>query len=340
MKKELYSRRSFLQKSALSSGMVAFGSTGILNHADAPPKLPREVWIAALSQMDLRTDSPEAMLDEMLNITLLSLAFQPDIICLPETFAFVNTSAILNMKQKLEYSDKALAAFSSVAAKNECYVICPVFTSDANKVFNAAVVFDRKGNKTGEYRKMHLTVDEIESGLTPGPLDAPVFEADFGKFGIQICYDIYYNDGWQKLADKGAEIVFWPSAFAAGSRVKMKALENQYAVVSSTRKNTSMICDIRGEVIETTGLWEKNLCCAALNLEKVLIDSWPHVEHFHEIMEKYGRKIRISTLHEEQFTVIESLDPDIRVKDILKEFGIRSYREQVKEAEIAQIKAR
>jgi predicted amidohydrolase len=319
--------------------MMAFAANGIYNHSTAQ-KLPREVWIASISQMDLRTENPETMLDEMLNITRLSLAIQPDIICLPETFAFVNTSATMDMNQKRKYSDKALAAFSSLAAENGCYLICPVFTSEGNKVYNSAVVFDRKGNKTGEYRKMHLTVEEIESGLTPGPLDPPVFEADFGKFGIQICYDIYYNDGWQKLAEKGAEIVFWPSAFAAGSRVSMKALENLYAVVSSTRKNTSMICDIRGEVIETSGFWEKNLCCAAVNLEKVLIDTWPHVEHFHEIMKKYGRKVRISTLHEEQFTVIESLDPDIRVKDILNEFGIRSYREEVKEAEIAQIKAR
>src|SRR5512147_1228846 len=150
MKKEFYSRRSFLRKSALSSGMVAFGSSGIYANPDSPSKLPREVWIASLSQMDIWTDIPEAMLDEMLNIARISLSFQPDIICLPETFAFVNTSATLNMSQKLDYSNKALAAFSRLAAESECYVICPVFTTEGTKTYNSAVVFDRKGKKTGE----------------------------------------------------------------------------------------------------------------------------------------------------------------------------------------------
>jgi predicted amidohydrolase len=192
----------------------------------------------------------------------------------------------------------------------------------------------------GEYRKMHLTVDEIGSGLTPGPLDVPVFETDFGRIGAQICYDMYWDDGWRTLAEKGAEIVFWPSAFAGGSRVNMKALEHQYVVVSSTRKNTSKICDIRGEQVNATGFWDRNFFCGKVNLEKVLIDTWPHVYHFSDIRKKYGRKVLISTLHEEQFSIIESLSPEILVVDILIEFGIRSYKEEVKEAEEAQIKAR
>ena len=202
------------------------------------------------------------------------------------------------------------------------------------------MVFDRAGSGLGEYRKIHLTIDEIESGLTPGPLQPPVFQADFGKFGIQICYDIYWNDGWEKLRDQGAEIVFWPSAFAAGQRVNTKAWENRYIVVSSTRKNTSKICDLRGEVIAQTGIWERNFFCGSVNLEKVLVDTWPHVRHFNEIRRKYGRKVRLTTLHEEQWTVIESLSPDVFAADILKEFGIKTLTQDCQEAEIAQIKAR
>ena len=48
-------------------------------------------------------------------------------------------------------------------------MICPVHTFDDNKAFNAAVIFDRVGEKLGEYRKIHLTEDEINAGLSPGP---------------------------------------------------------------------------------------------------------------------------------------------------------------------------
>jgi hypothetical protein len=77
-----------------------------------------------------------------------------------------------------------------------------------------------------------------------------------------------------------------------------------------------------------------------VNLEKAFIDTWPHVKRFDEIRAKYRRKINLTTYGEEQWTVIESLSPDVFVADILKEFGIKTYRQDVQEAEAIQIKAR
>jgi predicted amidohydrolase len=345
MLKSYFSRRNFLRQSALATGFVSLGTYGYAN-SQLPEektkvnKLPREVWIAGISQMDLHTQNSQQMIDEMIRSIGNVVPYQPDIICLPETFPISNINKQLKLSEQIEVSEKALKQFSEVAKQYNCYIICPVITSEAGKAYNAGVVFDRSGNRMGEYRKTHLTIGEIESGLTPGPLQPPVFKADFGKFGIQICYDIYWNDGWEKLRDEGAEIVFWPSAFAAGQRVNTKAWENRYVVVSSTRKNTSKICDLRGEVIAQTGIWNENFFCGSVNLEKVLIDTWPHVLHFNEIRKKFGRKVRLTSYHEEQWTVIESLSPEVFVKDILKEFGLKTITQDCEEAELAQIKAR
>jgi len=344
MRKNDSSRRNFLKQSALVTGAAALGSYGFTNNSllqkTLIKKLPREVWIAGISQMDMQTQTPQMMVDEIIRILDNAVVYQPDIICLPETFPVVNINQNPNLSEQLEISEKALQQFSGFAKQNNCYIICPVVTSSGGKAYNAAVVLDRTGSRLGEYRKIHLTIGEIEFGLTPGPLDPPVFQADFGKFGIQICYDIYWNDGWEKLSEKGAEIVFWPSAFAAGQRVNTKASENHYIVVSSTRKNTSKICDLRGEIIVQTGIWDRNFFCGSVNLEKVLVDAWPHIKHFNEIRKKYGRRVRLTTFHEEQWTVIESLSPDVFVADILKEFGIKTFVQDVREAEKAQIKAR
>jgi beta-ureidopropionase len=339
------SRRHFIRQATLATGVAAISGRELINSGslqikDRINKLAREVWIASISQMDLQTPNAQLMCDELIRISKNVFVYHPDIVCLPETFPISNINQNLNLNEKLAVSDKALNQFSILAKQNTCYIICPVITSEGGKAFNAAVVFDRTGSKIGEYRKTHLTIGEIESGLTPGPLNPPVFQADFGKFGIQICYDIYWNDGWQKLRDLGAEIVFWPSAFGAGRRINTKASEYQYIVVSSTRKNTSKICDLRGEVVTQTGIWDRNFICGSVNLEKVLVDAWPHVRHFNEIRKKYGRNVRITTFDEEQWTVIESLSSDIFVADILKEFGIKTFIQDVQEAESAQIKAR
>jgi len=63
----------------------------------------------------------------------------------------------------------------------------------------------------------------MNNGVTPGALKPPVFRTDFGVVGAQICFDMEWHDGWQNLRKGGAEIVFWPSAFAGGTAVNAKA---------------------------------------------------------------------------------------------------------------------
>ena len=344
MKTNLESRRSFIGKTAATTGLTAFGISGISSEAQAQfyvsGKLPREVWIATVSQNGLSADNPAQMTDKILAILKKSLIYQPDIVCLPEVFATSNIKPIKTLSEKVDSSAIALKRFSAFANENKCYVICPVYTSQNGKIFNSAVLFDRKGEKIGEYHKIHLTEDEIEDGMTPGSLEPPVFKTDFGIIGIQICFDLLWDDGWKSLKQKGAEIVFWPSAYAGGEVVNGKAWINKYIVVSSTRKNTAKICEFTGEVVAQTGIWDPNLICAPVNLEKAFLHTWPFCQRFEEIRAKYGRKIRITNHHEEEWSVIESLSPDVLIKDILREYNLKTFEQHVHDSELAQKKAR
>jgi hypothetical protein len=152
----------------------------------------------------------------------------------------------------------------------------------------------------------------------------------------QICYDIEWPDGWEGLRKKGAQIVFWPSAFAAGKKINTKAWRNQYCVVSSTRKDTTKICDITGEEVAASGHWKRWGVCAPVNLEKAFLHSWPYAHSFPDIVKRYGRKVGCYSLHEEEFSIIESLSPELKVADILREFNLKSYREHLKMAEDEQ----
>ncbi len=344
MKNINFSRRNFIKKSAITTGMAAIashGSYGISSETEErKEKLPREVWIAGISQMDLITNTPRLMVEEVTRIINDVVVYQPDFICLPEVFPTSNVDQILSLSEKLKVSEEVSKQFSILAKQNSCYIICPVFTSENGKVYNSAIIFDRKGIRLGEYRKIHLTEGEIENGLTPGPLDPPVFQTDFGKIGIQICFDMLWDDGWTKLKEKGAEIVFWPSAYAGGKMVNTKARQHKYIVVSSTRKNTAKICDLSGEEITKTGIWDKNYFCAPVNLEKAFLHTWPFVSRFDEIRKKYGRKVRITTFHEEEWSIIESLSPDVLVSDILIEFDLKTFEQLKNSSETAQVKAR
>jgi len=327
------SRRHFIEKAAVTAGLTALGTNTVMAKPHpAQKRLPREVWIATISQSGLRADSPENMVKTILSILNKNIIYRPDIICLPEIFMFRSIGQNPSMEERVKKSAELVKEFMNFARTNRCYIICPIITSENGKFYNAAAVIDRQGNRMGEYRKARLPLDELQDGLTPGPVQAPVFKTDFGTIGIQICYDLNWNEGCQSLRQQGAEIIFWPSAYPGGRLVNSRAFDNRSVVVTSTWEK-SKICDITGDVVAQTGDWDRNIICASVNLEKAFLCVWPYVRHFDDIRAKYGRKIKLTNYHEENCTIIESLSPDIRVADILKEYDILTFEQQADKAE-------
>ncbi|MGD1893312.1 MAG: carbon-nitrogen hydrolase family protein [Cyclobacteriaceae bacterium] len=327
-------RRNFLKKSAIGLGAVGAlpvtGTSAAPSNSSLSDRLPREVWIATLTQDGIEGNSLQEIIDRAIAKMEFVLPQQPDIICLPETFQTAKYRGKLSVTEVARQWEGPLTeAMSNFAKQHSCHLIAPIHTLDNGKVYNAAVVFDREGKRIGEYRKVRTTEDEMGQGVSPGTPDPPVFKTDFGTIGIQICFDVEWMEGWRQLRQKGAEIVFWPSAFGGGKKINTMAWLNKYCVVSSTWKGTTKICDITGEEVAGSGSYNRWGVCAPVNLEKAFLHSWPYSRQFPAIQAKYGRKVRIYTLHEEEFSIIESCSPDIKVADILQEFNLKTYEEHI-----------
>ena len=343
MKTNDISRRSFIRNAAITTGMAAIPSLGIsgqLTNNEAYESSIREVWIAGVSQMWIKAETAESMTAIVMEKLKEVIAFHPDFVCLPELFPFQNIQKNYSLKEMLEYSAKVLEQFSSFAKTNQCYTICPVYTSADGKIYNSSVFLDRQGKRIGVYNKIHPTEGEIEQGVACGALFQPVVNTEFGPVGSQICFDINWNDGWTMLQKQNPKIVFWPSAYDGGKMINAKAWTHQYIIATATNQNNSKLCDITGETIAQTGIWNKYIFCAPVNLEKAFIHLWPYVQRFPEIEKKYGRKVKLNIYHEEQWAIIESLSPEIFVKDILKEFEIKTLVDHIHSGEIAQNMAR
>ncbi len=336
-----HSRRFFIQTAVAGIGAAAVTPINAAELKDSP-RFPREVWIASFCQNGMAPCTPDEMiertLDEMENIAF----YKPDIFCLPEVFPYgVMQGPRPPLADCAEVPPGPITRkFAAFAKKHGCYVIVPIYTKSNGRFYNSAVVIDRGGKILGEYHKIHTTEDEIERGIMPGELDPPVFKTDFGTIGIQICFDINWSDGWRALRKKGADIIFWPSAFGGGQQINTLAWQNKCCVVSSTRKGTTKICDVDGREVVVTGHWSEQWAIGCLNLEKVFLHTWPYVRKFSDIQKKYGRRIRITNYHEEEWTILESLSPDVRIADILTEFDIKTHEEHIASGERAQVKNR
>ncbi len=85
-----------------------------------------------------------------------------------------------------------------------------IFEKHAGKVFNTATVINPEGEIVTRYRKM-FPFYPYEVGVTPGS-DFCVFDVPgVAKFGLSICYDMWFPETIRTLAVMGAEVILHPT---------------------------------------------------------------------------------------------------------------------------------
>ena len=242
-------------------------------------------------------------------------AIKPDIVCLPEVWSAMEHE---------EVPGPTTQAVSAWAKKNDANVICPLLTWEDGVEYNSAVVINRRGEIVGIYHKAHLTEGGLETGRRPGPLDAPVFELDGVKVGIQICFDVNWRQTWRHLKDKGAQVIFFAAAFPAARRVAALAWMLEVPIVSSMLDRSSRIYDITGDVVAETGLFQQ-WTWADINLGKRLFEIDFHLRKARQIRAKYGDKVEIKWFHDEDWWTLASWSKGVSVAQLIKDYGLLPF---------------
>lgn len=165
-------------------------------------------------------------------------ADEQDMILLPE---FWPGASVI---QRIE--DEIITEISKLAKKYHSYIICPISRKDNHfQKLNSAVLIDRNGQVIGVYDKNYPFWSEYDVSPAPMPgCSVPVFDTDFGRIGITICFDANFPSLWEELGKAGAEVVFWPSAYSAGSQLAAHALNHHYYIVTATTAGDSLVYDI------------------------------------------------------------------------------------------------
>jgi beta-ureidopropionase len=331
------SRRNFLKQSSVGLGAGLFTATNpfitpLSASTDQSKKIPGEICIATIDLAGLRDSTTrEARVNGILERMNQLAGMKPDVICLPELFdtMWVQEEKTLGeVAESEKVPGPVTARIAAFAKKNNCYVVCPLFTKKNDHFFNSGLLIDRKGNIAGAYHKTHPVKSEIfpdkaykGGGVTPGAINQPVIQTDFGKVGIQICYDAYWSDGWDNLRDKGANVVFFPSAMSAGRILNHYAIKNNYYIVSSTGDDARII-DISGSNIDCSSDFVP-FAWATVNLNKVNVDVWPANHKIAGLYKKYGDRIGVKVWNETDIITIERRDPNLNLLAALKEFDIQ-----------------
>jgi len=124
------------------------------------------------------------------------------------------------------------------AKKYRMVMILPLYEKVQEGVFyNTAAVLDADGSYLGKFQKIHIP--HTYPGFwekfyfKPGNLGFPVFDTEYAKIGIYICYDRHFPECARILALNGAEILFNPSTTTSGKSQYLWELEQPAQAVAN-----------------------------------------------------------------------------------------------------------
>lgn len=199
----------------------------------------------------LPTDAPiikqrDAIFERVGKLIHAAYVCKCNIVCLQEAwtmpFAFCT-------REKLPWTEFAESAYEGPStqflkelAKRYNMVIVSSILERENEdhgetLWNTSVVISNSGSVIGISRKNHIprVGDFNESTYyMESTLGHPVFETQFGKIGINICYGRHHPQNWMMYGLNGAEIVFNPSATVGALSEPLWSVEARNAAIANS----------------------------------------------------------------------------------------------------------
>lgn len=241
-----------------------------------------------------------------------------DIIVLPETWRGQN--------QPERLDGETITALSKLARKHNIYILSPIDRTDGKARYNTAVLIDRKGKVVFMYDKVYPYWSEFDlkaGPVNPGSNGEMVYDTDFGRIGVGICFDSNFPEVWQALRDKGAEMVLWPSAYSAGTQLQAYALMHHYYIVTSTYTKDCQVYDITGERILDEKSDNITVARITLDLDRAIYHENFNLSKRDKLLKAHGDKVEQEVfLDREQWFVLRAKAPGISARSLAKEFGL------------------
>ena len=344
-------RRTFL---ASMSGLAALNaaparaaeSDGESRTKSTSDRPPRKVIVGTAMQsfwgqypgLQNRLEQLTGMVDQMAAQAAKKFGRGLDLAILPET-AITGELGADALAHSVAFEGQVRDVFAQKALEHSCYIVAPTYLLELpgkKSLSNAGVLVGRKGEVMGIYRKKHLVVslehETMEAGATPGEA-LPVFDCDFGKVGIQICYDMDFDDGWAELARCGAELIAWPTQSPQTSQPAFRARQHRCYIVSSTWRHNASIFEPTGKIAAQITP-PQSILVEELDLSYAILPWSSKLRNGEALKKLYGDKVGFHYYEDEDCGIFWSNDPRTTIAKMARSIGVLEIEE-----EMAQVKA-
>ena len=219
------------------------------------------------------------------------------------------------------------AQISALAAKYRAYVVFPVFREGGRTGrLNSSLLFGRDGELICAYDKLFPFWGEYDMSppVDPGK-SVCVADTDFGRVGLAVCFDANFTPVFKGLAEAGARLVLWSSAYSGGTSLKAHAINHNYMVITSTLVPDCVVYDINGdEIFYRSGEGDEVVVCRhSVDLDRCVFHEDYNVGKIEKLLADRPGEIEIeSWLKREKFITVRSLKDGVSVRALAAEYGI------------------
>lgn len=238
---------------------------------EIPVPAPRPVTVVSVNLRPSGTHSSAESVEQFMRVIDEKVQGKTDLVVLPEGITVIGTG-----KKDPDVAEPipgpTTRRLGEEARKKHSYIVAGIYEREGPATYNTAVLIDRQGNVAGKYRKVYLPREEYEVGLTPGS-DYPVFQTDFGKVGLMICWDLQYADPARALALQGAELIALPIWGGNEAIGKARAIENHLYIAASGYDYPTYIMDPQGERL-SEAKQHGDIASATIDLGRRYVEKW------------------------------------------------------------------
>jgi hypothetical protein len=238
-----------------------------------------------------------------------------DIACLPEEFAGLKAEPV---------PGPTTDAIAVLAKKYHMWIVCPVREQAGTEQYNTAVLLDREGKMAGYYRKVFVFWGE---GLNLSKEGVKVFDTDFGRIAMLTCFDANFDEVWQEAERKGAEMIMWPSAYGGGIPLNGYAMIHNYCIVPVGFGN---MIDCFGRPAQNVEKPRDKLLITTFDLDVTIVHQDFTGEKVAKLLREHAGEVETVpdiAVAGENWVVLRSIKPGVRVRDLCKQYQIETLRE-------------
>lgn len=221
----------------------------------------------ALFQMSMN-DNEYEVLNKCLKAIKKAAKQACDIILFPELTLhkfFPQYEAYSVSDKLININHDFVKAFEKVCRENKIYAVPNFYLNESEKAYDASILIGRNGEISGIQKMVHIAQAENffeQSYYTPSDDGFHVFDTDFGKIGITVCFDRHYPESIRTESLIGAELILIPTANTENEPMKMFDYEIKVqafqscvpiAMCNRTGKEDNMIFSGKSEIIDSDG---------------------------------------------------------------------------------------